>query len=57
MPPRSKAQARAMGAAAGGKSTKGIPQRVGREFTRGTTKAQVAKLPERKRQRGSTRKR
>lgn len=32
MPPVSQAQRRAMGAAASGKSTLGIPKKVGREF-------------------------
>ena len=32
MPPRSEKQRRAMGAAAGGKSTLGIPKKVGKEF-------------------------
>ena len=33
MPPRSEAQRRAMRAAAGGKSTLGIPKKVGQEFS------------------------
>jgi len=33
MPPRSEAQRRAMRAAASGKSTLGIPKKVGREFS------------------------
>jgi len=32
MPPRSEQQRKAMGAAAAGKSTLGIPQKVGKEF-------------------------
>lgn len=32
MPPRSEAQRRAMGAAASGNSTLGIPKKVGREY-------------------------
>lgn len=32
MPPRSEAQRRAMGAAMSGKSTLGIPKKVGKEF-------------------------
>lgn len=46
MPARSKAQLRAMYAAAGGKSNLGIPKKVGKEFTSETT---ITKgLPERK---------
>ena len=53
MPPKSKAQARAMGAAAGGKSRLGIPRSVGREFSKGQSKEKVAKLPARKGKRKS----
>ena len=45
MPIVSKAQNRAMRAAAAGKSTLGIPPHVGKEFVKAGTKA---KLPERK---------
>jgi hypothetical protein len=45
MPPVSKAQRRAMRAAAAGKSTLGIPKKVGREFS---TADKGRKLPERK---------
>ncbi|MES0386037.1 MAG: hypothetical protein ABUJ98_15820 [Hyphomicrobium sp.] len=34
MPPRSEAQRKAMRAAAAGKSTMGIPKRVGKEFSK-----------------------
>jgi hypothetical protein len=44
MPPVSKAQARAMYAAAEGKSTLGIPKSVGKDFTKDVPKG----LPERK---------
>jgi hypothetical protein len=44
MPPRSEAQRRAMGAAAGGKSTLGIPKKVGREFLKAD---KGGKLPKR----------
>ena len=45
MPVVSEAQRRAMGAAAAGKSTLGIPAKVGQEFLDATPKGQ--KLPER----------
>ena len=45
MPAISKRQARAMFAAASGKSTLGIPQSVGKEFAQATHN--VSKLPER----------
>ena len=45
MPPRSKAQARAMFAAASGKSTLGIPKKVGQEFTGDLQPGSVKKLP------------
>lgn len=44
MPPVSQAQARAMYAAAAGKSTLGIPQKVGKDFTKDVPKG----LPARK---------
>lgn len=46
MPPVSQAQRRAMYAAAAGKSTLGIPKKVGREFTAAD---KGGKLPMRKR--------
>lgn len=46
MPPVSKAQAKAMYAAAEGRSTLGIPQKVGKEFTKGSPK--LKGLPKRK---------
>ncbi len=45
MPPRSEAQRRAMGAAAGGKSSLGIPKKVGKEFIKAD---KGGKLPSRK---------
>ena len=45
MPPVSEAQRRAMYAAASGKSTIGIPQKVGKEFTQAD---RGGKLPQRK---------
>lgn len=48
MPSVSKAQNAAMHAAAEGKSTLGIPQSVGREFTDAQAPGSVKKLPERK---------
>jgi hypothetical protein len=47
MPSVSKAQARAMFAAASGKSTLGIPKSVGQEFTADQTPGSVKKLPPR----------
>jgi len=47
MPAKSKAQARAMYAAAKGKSTLGIPKAVGKEYTAPMGKGDVAKLPAR----------
>lgn len=47
MPPKSKKQARAMFAAAAGKSTKGIPADVGAEFVKGMKKGDMKKLPKR----------
>jgi hypothetical protein len=44
MPPRSEAQRRAMGAAMSGKSTLGIPKKVGREFIKAD---KGGKLPKR----------
>ncbi len=46
MPAKSQAQARAMHAAAEGKSTLGIPKRVGKEFVAETRGKKVSKLPE-----------
>lgn len=52
MPPRSEAQRRAMQAAAHGKSTLGIPRKVGKEFTQadkgGKLPARKSKSPSRK---------
>ena len=48
MPPRSKAQARAMFAAKSGRSTIGIPKSVGEDFTSNLSKGSVKSLPERK---------
>ena len=45
MPPKSKAQRGAMGAAAAGRSTLGIPKKVGKEFMKSDT---GKKLPARK---------
>lgn len=45
MPPKSEAQRRAMHAAAAGKSTIGIPKKVGKEFSRAD---KGGKLPKRK---------
>lgn len=47
MPSVSKAQNAAMHAAAEGKSTLGIPQRVGEEFTKAQAPGSVKRLPER----------
>ena len=46
MPPKSQAQRRAMRAAAAGKSTLGIPKKVGKEFSQSDP---GGKLPKRKR--------
>ena len=48
MPPKSEAQRRAMRAAAAGKSTVGIPQKVGKEFVKSDT---GGKLPKRAKKR------
>ena len=45
MPPRSQAQRKAMHAAAAGKSTLGIPKKVGKEFSKSD---KGGKLPARK---------
>ena len=45
MPPKSEAQRRAMGAAAAGKSTRGIPKKVGKEFI---SRDKGGKLPSRR---------
>ena len=45
MPPKSEAQRRAMFSAAAGKSTLGIPQKVGKEFAKAD---KGGKLPKRK---------
>lgn len=47
MPMKSKAQSRAMHAAAEGHSTLGIPKRVGKEFAAASHGEKVSKLPER----------
>lgn len=44
--PVSKAQNAAMHAAASGKSTIGIPKKVGKEFAKGAKKTSVKKLPQ-----------
>lgn len=51
MPPVSQAQRRAMRAAAAGKSTLGIPKKVGREFSAADPggKLPARKVPKRKR--------
>ncbi len=46
MPSVSKAQARAMFAAAEGNSTLGIPKSVGQEFTAAQTPGSIKRLPE-----------
>ena len=46
MPARSKAQLRAMYAAASGHSTLGIPASIGKEFVQATPKAQRSSLME-----------
>ena len=46
MPAKSQAQNRAMHAAAEGKSTLGIPKKVGKEFVAETHGKKVSKLPE-----------
>lgn len=56
MPPKSKAQARAMFAAAEGKSTKGIPQKVGKEFTKSVPKGLPEKAPTASKGRGDSHK-
>lgn len=48
MPMRSKAQARAMHAAAAGNSTLGIPATVGKEFVQASHGQDVKSLPKRK---------
>lgn len=50
MPAKSKAQLRAMYAAAAGHSTLGIPAKVGREYVQATSKAKAKSLPEQMRQ-------
>lgn len=47
MPPKSKAQARAMAAAISGQGNGQIPPTVAEEFMRGMTKAKYNKLPAR----------
>jgi len=49
MPMKSKAQNRAMHAAAEGRSNLGIPKKVGKEFTKAQHGKSVKNLPERKR--------
>jgi hypothetical protein len=53
MPPVSQAQRRAMRAAAAGKSTLGIPRKVGREFSEADP---GGKLPQRKKSKQGKRK-
>jgi hypothetical protein len=48
MPSKSQAQNRAMRAAAEGKSTLGIPQKVGQDFVQADQGRQVGDLPKRK---------
>lgn len=48
MPPVSKAQTRAMYAAASGKSNIGIPQKVGKEFTKSVPKGLPARKSKKK---------
>jgi hypothetical protein len=48
MPMKSKAQNRAMHAAASGKSNLGIPKKVGKEFVKAQNGKPVRQLPERK---------
>lgn len=48
MPMKSKAQNRAMHAAAAGKSTLGIPKKVGKEFVKAQHGKSTKKLPEKK---------
>lgn len=48
MPMKSKAQSRAMHAAAEGRSTLGIPKKVGKEFVKAQHGKKESKLPERK---------
>lgn len=47
MPPKSKAQARAMAAAMAGRGKGDIPPTVAEEYMKGMTKAKYAKLPAR----------
>ena len=47
MPIRSKAQQRAMYAAASGKGQTGIPKKIAREYIEATPKSAYADLPER----------
>ena len=47
MPIRSKAQKRAMYAAASGKGQTGIPKKIAREYIEATPKSAYADLPER----------
>jgi hypothetical protein len=55
MPMRSKAQNRAMHAAASGHSTLGIPKKVGREFVKAQHGKSVKSLPAKKRRKGTGR--
>ena len=48
MPPRSEAQRKAMYAAAAGKSTLGIPKKVGKEFTGADSPGKLPKRVKRK---------
>ena len=52
MPDKSKAQQRAMGAAAAGRSTLGIPAKVGKDFIAADKARGSVRLPERKRPAG-----
>jgi hypothetical protein len=54
MPMQSKAQNRAMHAAAAGRSNIGIPQSVARKFVAESHGQKIKKLPERKRKKAST---
>jgi len=49
MPPRSEAQRKAMRAAAAGKSTIGIPRKVGQEFSRADKGGKLPKKAKKKR--------
>lgn len=57
MPPKSKAQHRAMRAAAAGKSTLGIPASVGKEYVKDVSKKSLKKLPARAKKKSKRKKR